>query len=251
LAGRGFAAAGPPFLTNDPGTPGDANWELNLGALQTNQRSGQTRQFPQFDANYGLGETVQLTFEVPYVFASSGSGPQHSGWSNANPGLKWRFLDQGEDGWQASVFPQVETWSSTWAQQRGIAAPGPRLLLPLEVAHKAGALDVDFEAGYFLPEHGPASGHGARERILGIVVGQPVSERLELDAEIYDDRAMGTAPRFTILDCGGRYKLTRSFIALVMAGRSVSGMAGEAPGFMGYIGLQILLSDYGRSLGGP
>jgi hypothetical protein len=28
------AQAGPPFLTNDAGTPGNANWEINVGATQ-------------------------------------------------------------------------------------------------------------------------------------------------------------------------------------------------------------------------
>jgi hypothetical protein len=42
--------------------------------------------------------------------------------------------------------------------------------------------------------------------------------------------------------------LTRSFIALFMAGRSIDGFGGGQPEFMGYIGIQILLSDYGRSL---
>ena len=35
LLGAPFAVhaqAGPPFLTNDPGTPGNANWEINMPA---------------------------------------------------------------------------------------------------------------------------------------------------------------------------------------------------------------------------
>jgi hypothetical protein len=81
------------------------------------------------------------------------------------------------------------------------------------------------------------------------VVGHSLTDRLELDAELYDDRASGAQPHFTALDVGGRYRLSRSFFALFMAGRSVSGGAGQ-PEFLGYAGIQILLSDYGRSLGG-
>ena len=29
------ADAGPPYLTNDPGTPGNGNWEINLAAMPT------------------------------------------------------------------------------------------------------------------------------------------------------------------------------------------------------------------------
>jgi hypothetical protein len=74
-----------------------------------------------------------------------------------------------------------------------------------------------------------------------------VTERLELDAEIYDDRAYGAAPHSTTLDLGGRYKLGRGVIALFMAGRSVNGFADDQPEFIGYVGVQILLSHYGRT----
>jgi hypothetical protein len=236
------AQGGPPFLTNDPGTPGDGHWEINLAAAQTLTRGIDSYQLPQFDFNYGVGERVQLTYEVPYVIDTMPGEPHHSGWSNAYPGVKWRFLDQGEDGWQLSTFPQVETGAAVLAQQRGIASPGPRFFLPLEAARKWGPMDLDFEAGYFFPKQ------GLKERIIGLVAGHSFSVGLELDAELYDDRAIGGAPRYTLLDLGGRYPLHRGIIALFMAGRSVTGTAGAGPTFNGYFGVQILLKDYGRSL---
>jgi len=75
-----------------------------------------------------------------------------------------------------------------------------------------------------------------------------VTERLELDAEIYDDRAYDARPHSTTLDLGGRYKLTRGLIALFMAGRSLNRLADGQPEFIGYVGIQILLSNYGRTL---
>jgi hypothetical protein len=242
LAGVARGQAGPPFLTNDPGTPGSADWEINLGSMQTIARGVASYQIPQIDLNFGVGDRIQLTYEVPYVLQSSAGQPLQSGWGNGFPGLKWRFLDEGEDGWQMSTFPQMETAGSELARKKGIAVPGPRYLLPLEVSKKMGPLDVDFEAGYSV------AGHGPKERIFGLVVGRPVSERLELDAEIYDDRAYDAGPHATTLDLGGRYKLHRGIIALFMAGRSINGFADGQPQFVGYIGVQILLSNYGRTL---
>jgi hypothetical protein len=69
-----------------------------------------------------------------------------------------------------------------------------------------------------------------------------------MDLELYDDRASGAPPHSTTLDIGGRYKLGRSFIALFMAGRSINGTGNDQPEFMGYFGIQILLSNYGLSL---
>lgn len=236
------AQGGPPFLTNDPGTPGDGHWEINVAAAQTLVHGIDSYQVPQFDFNYGVGERVQLTYEVPYVIDSMPGQARHGGWGNAYPGLKWRFLDQGEDGWQAATFPQLETGAAVPAQQRGIASPGPRFLLPFEAARKIGPVDLDVEAGYYFPKQ------GLRERFVGLVAGHPFGERLELDAELYDDRAIGGAPRYTLLDLGGRYRLTRGLNALFMAGRSVTGAAGGGPTFIGYFGVQVLLKDHGRSL---
>jgi hypothetical protein len=235
------AQAGPPFLTNDPGTPGNGNWEINIASAQSISRGVAAYQVPQIDLNFGLGDRIQLTYEVPYVVETQTGRPHQSAWSNAFPGIKWRFLDLGEGDWQASIFPQMEANGLAAAQRKDIAVAGPRWLLPFEVTKRLGPLDFDFEAGYYLPKD------GVRERILGLVVGRSLSERFDLAVELYNDHAIGAPPNETTLDLGGRFKLTRGFIALFMAGRSVSGTA-NGPEFIGYIGIQILLSDYGRAL---
>jgi hypothetical protein len=237
-----LAQGGPPFLSNDPGTPGNGNWEINLASMQTMTRGGWSYQVPQIDLNFGLGDRIQLTYEIPYVLQSGTGQPLQSGWGNAFPGVKWRFLDQGEHGWQLSAFPQIETGVSQLAQKQELGGPGPRYLVPLEATKDIGPFDFDFEAGYYFPIHGP------KERILGMVLGRSVTRRLELDAEIYDDRTYGTIAHSTTLDLGGRYRLGRGFIALFMAGRSINGFAGGQPEFIGYFGVQILLSHYGRTL---
>ncbi len=236
------AQGGPPFLTNDPGTPGAGNWEINLGAAATHASGTGSYQLPQLDVNFGLGDRVQLTVEAPYVLQYSSGASAQEGWSNVFLGVKWRFLDQGEEGWQASVFPQFETAGSRLAQRNGIAIAGPRLLLPVELVHKVGPLDVNVEAGYYLPRNGYS------ERFLGVALGRELSPRLELDGEIYADKASGAPPDDTIADVGLRYKLHPAFILLGLAGRSIAGTGGEHAQFVGYLGVQILLSDYGAHL---
>jgi hypothetical protein len=236
------ADAGPPFLTNDPGTPGNGNWEINIGTMQTLERGFGSYQLPQIDLNFGVGERIQLTYEVPYVVQVRDGAPTTSGWSNAYPGIKWRFFDQGDGGWQLSTFPQFQTAGSAAAQARGIADPGSRLLLPLELARVVGPFSINLEAGYYV--------QGAAERIIGLVVGRALTPRLEFDAELYNDHVLGSATDPLTLDLGGRYRLSRSLILLFMAGRSINGSSPGQVQFMGYLGVQILLSDYGRRLGG-
>jgi hypothetical protein len=236
------AQAGPPFLSNDPGTPGNTNWEINLAVAPSLSRDGGSYQAPQIDLNYGLGERIQLTYEIPYEINSISGEPHHSGWSNSFVGAKWRFLDQGEEGWRASALPQIEFAATARAQTLGLAGPGPRYLLPLEVSKRIGPMDLDFEIGEYVPGRGP------HERIMGLVAGRTMTARLELDVELYDDRASGALPRETTLDVGGRYKLSPGIIALFMLGRSVGTGGAEATQFFGYFGIQILLTDYGLKL---
>jgi hypothetical protein len=229
------AQAGPPFLTNDPGTPGNLQWEINVAFSPTIARGVADYQLPQFDINFGLGDRVQLTYEIPYVIQTSDGQPQRGAWSNGFPGVKWRFLDGGEEGWQASIFPQVLTSASASAERSGIASDAPRLFLPIEVARKFGPVDVDAEIGYFPPRHSQS------EQILGLVVGHDFTERLELDMELYDDRVSGTARRNSTLDLGGRYRLNDNLVALFMAGHGLNGAANGQIEFIGYFGIQILI----------
>jgi hypothetical protein len=239
---RASAQGGPPYLTNDPGTPGNGNWEINLAAMYTREPGLSSWQAPQLDINYGAGERVQLTVEVPYLLQYPDGGSRQGGWSNASVGAKWRFFDPGDGGWQLATFPQIETAGSAAAQARGIAVDGPRLLLPVEVAKRLGPLDVNIEAGYYLPRHGP------RERTLGLVVGRALTPRLEVDAEIFSDRAYGASPDDTTMDLGLRYQLHPAFVLLFMAGRSIAGDSAGHAQFMSYLGIQVLLSHYGSAL---
>ena len=236
------AQGGPPYLTNDPGTPGNANWEINIASMQTVVRGEAEYQVPQLDINFGLGDRIQLTYEIPYAVDTSARVPRQSGWSNGLPGVKWRFFDQGEGGWQISTFPQIETGASTVARLKGIAGNGPRFLLPMEVAKREGPLDLNFEVGYYFPWNGP------EERIIGFVAGHTFNKRFELDGEVYNDWAMHSLPHNTTFDFGGRCKLHDGFILLMMAGRSFSGNASGQPEYMGYFGIQVLLSKFGRAL---
>src|SRR5271167_2969534 len=62
-----FAQGGPPYYTNDPGTPGPRNWEINLGYepfLYSDQSITHT---PDVDINYGVGNRIQLTYENAWL----------------------------------------------------------------------------------------------------------------------------------------------------------------------------------------
>src|SRR3954462_2305735 len=69
----------PPLITDDPGTPGNGHWEINVG-VSTERRPGlHASELPLIDLNYGIGETLQLKFEVPYLAQHEEGGARLSG----------------------------------------------------------------------------------------------------------------------------------------------------------------------------
>jgi hypothetical protein len=235
------AQAGPPLITNDPGTPGPEEWEINIGTMPVLRHGLNVYQLPQLDFNYGVGKRIQLTVEVPFELQTAPGQKLATGWSNAFPGVKYRFIDNYH-GWNVSLFPQWEITGPSASVKNGIAESTSRILLPVQIQRNVGPLELDFEAGYYFPLR------GHNERILGFSAGHQVNKRVEVIGEIYNDRGMGFLPHDTTWDAGGRYYFHKGFVMLFMAGRSFSSPASGQPVFLGYLGIQILLAKNGRSL---
>jgi hypothetical protein len=238
---RGWAQGAPPFNTNDPGTPGAEQWEINIGILPVVREDEQNYQMPQIDFNYGVGSRVQLTFEVPYVLQTAPGHGLVEGWDNGFAAVKWRFIDN-KHGWNISTFPQMEINGLSSSVRNGIANRGPRFLLPFEVQRNVGPMDLDFEAGYYFPIH------GRPERIIGSTAGHDLNKKLEIGGEVYNDYAVGAQPGDTTWDLGFHYQFHKGLLLLFMAGRSFSRPASGQPNFLSYTGIQILLDHNGRHL---
>jgi len=104
LAASAHAQGGPPFITDDPGTPGNKHWEINFGWIADHNRASAAYQVPDGDFNYGLGDRVQLKYELPIAIEQTLAQPA----ANGNPavlgqtigglgesllGIKWRFYE--------------------------------------------------------------------------------------------------------------------------------------------------------------
>jgi hypothetical protein len=98
------AQGGPPFRTDDPETPGNKHWEINFGWIGDRNRAAGAYQVPDFDINYGLGDRIQLKYEIPIAIqetralAGSASVPAQEGvvlgdLGESLLGIKWRFYE--------------------------------------------------------------------------------------------------------------------------------------------------------------
>jgi hypothetical protein len=230
-----LAQGGPPYYTNDPGTPGPLNWEINLGYMPFFYSNQSVSHTPDVDINFGVGERIQLTYENAWLRVQNPGSRTQFGLGQSNPGVKWRFYDAGESGLSVSVFPQMFLNNPNHAIQRGITPASQSFLLPFEFSKKFGPIDVDYEIGYQAVHKGPDAW------ITGLVLGHEFTKKFELDMELYSQCTFHPSQYQPTFDIGGRYKLHSPVIVLFMAGRSLEPTRSNQTYFLGYFGLQFLL----------
>jgi hypothetical protein len=230
-----FAQGGPPFNTNDPGTPGNMNWEINFAYMPFFYRGESVSHIPDVDINFGVGDRIQLTYESAWLRVHNPGENVKYGMAQDQVGVKWRFHDGGEEGSSFSVFPQLSINNPNNAVRREITPPGSSLFLPLEFSKKFGPVHVDWEGGYQFVHLGPDGW------VTGLVVGHDFTKKLEVDCEIYASGTWHPAYAQPTIDVGGRYKLHRPIILLFMAGRGLEPTRSNQPSFVGYFGIQLLV----------
>jgi hypothetical protein len=230
-----FAQGGPPYYTNDPGTPGNLNWEINIGYMPFFYGDRSVSHTPDVDINFGVGDRIQLTYENAWLRVQNPSSKTEYGLGQSNPGVKWRFYDAGESGLSISTFPQLFLNNPNDAVRRGIASASEAFLLPFEFTKKFGPIDVDYEVGYQFVHKGPNGW------LTGLVLGHDFTPKLEGDMELYNQGTFHPSENTPTIGFGARYKIHSPVILLFMAGRGLEAARNNQPYFVGYFGVQFLL----------
>ncbi|MGB8768893.1 MAG: transporter [Candidatus Korobacteraceae bacterium] len=230
-----FAQGGPPYYTNDPGTPGPFNWEINVGYMPFFYSNQSVSHTPDVDINFGIGDRIQLTYENAWLRVQRPSSAAEVGLGQSNPGVKWRFYDAGDSGLSISVFPQLFLNNPNDSVRRGITPPTDTFLLPFEFAKKIGPIGVNYEVGYQFVHPGPNGW------LMGLVLGHEFTTKLEMGAEFYSQGAFHPSNVQPTFGFGARYKIHSPVVLLLMAGRSLESTSPNQPYFVGYFGLQFLL----------
>lgn len=234
VAHEALAQGGPPMLTDDPGTPGNGRFEVNIAATVERQTHEQSWDLPAIDLNYGVGERIQLTLQTaPVLLKRSGDGPI-GGLGSTEAAVKWRFLDEETSGFSVSTFPRVIFNVLDSSVRRGLAEDGTRVQFPVQIAKKVGAVDLDCEFGPLL------SSVGRSEWIYGVVAGTAVTSTTNLMAEFHGTARTSFARDRLTVNVGLRQKLTGSTVLIVSLGRDVRSPPGERISLVGYFGVQLL-----------
>ncbi len=259
-----LAQGGPPFRSDDPDTPGNGHWEINLGFLGERSPFGGTYSTPDIDINYGLGNRIQLKYELPLGIEEMRGDASHvnAGLGDSLLGVKYRFYQRHsktrvKDGerevkFSLSTYPQLLLSNPTRAVARGVAEPTPQLLLPLEANANYGWIRISGEVGYWI------TGKNVSDSwIQGIVAGHEFKKDTELYLELYDQRDVQVAPETqklaeTTLGLGGRVPVVKGHW-LRLIGMGGHGLVSATPTngqptWIAYVGLQFL-SDKRRRHG--
>ncbi|HEY4373482.1 MAG TPA: hypothetical protein VGN52_16235 [Burkholderiales bacterium] len=229
------ASGGPPMFTDDPGTPGNGNWEINVAAVSSHADGVSSHQLPLVDANYGVSDRLQLKLEMPWQLQQQPGGAYQGGAGNALAGVKWRFYDGGEKAWQVSTYPQIEFRTPlSNLNHNDLADHGVSRLLPLEFVRGFEGFDINFDVGrWFRPADQVDTWIG------GVAVTREVKQGFELIAEIHDERATHTSADELLLNFGARYDFSPRYTLLLSAGRDLHNSLGSRNTLLSYVGLQI------------
>ncbi len=247
------AQGGPPFFTDDPGTPGNRQWEINLGAIADHNPGLAFYQLPNIDINYGWGDRIQLMYSPSLAAATDEHNTTRAGLGETQFGIKWRYYEHHRAGepksdenmnFSLGTYPQALINNPTSAVRRGIVENGPQYYLPVEFTAKLGPVDLNGEVGRWFGNQLVPSRWGR-----GLIAGHEFSARTELYAEIYDlqdANRIGTVPkqRELTLDVGGRQTLDRAghLRLLFLGGRGIQAVTWQngEPSWIAYVGVQFL-----------
>lgn len=178
------AVSSPPMEMDDPGTPGRQGIEVNFVGSMIHLGPGRSAEM-LFDANYGIGDRIQLKYERPYVSEGAVDELSQRGLGATEFGIKWRAIDHG--GLALAFYPQYQMDDAfTIKDENGEAeeSEGRSVYLPVLVSKEIHRIyTVGANAGYRrnLEKRGD-------DINLALGVGRAIGGTTRLLAEVYSER---------------------------------------------------------------
>lgn len=210
----------PPMQSEDTDTPGPHNWEINF--LLNAQLAGSERRIevPTVDLNYGVGDRIQLSYEVPYVFArqeqsDAGGGTrlvEANGVGDSSFGLKYRFYDDEDSGLSLAIAPQLEF--RTPGGSHDVSERQTELAVPLVLTREFEHASVTANAGVELTSD-------TQRYFASFGAGRRISEHVALLAEIVGTDLNAADEQRVLLNVGARWKISEKDSLSASLGRDV------------------------------
>lgn len=223
------------MITDDPGTPGDRHWEINLAVAFQHFPNETSYDAPAIDLNYGVGEHIQLTLQGGPVLLKRDDHGLIGGMGGTEAAVKWRFLDEKDTGFDVSMFPRVIFNIQPSSARRGLAEDGTYFQLPFQAAKSFGRFHADAEFG---PRVGTV---GRSELLYGIVGGVDLDKAATttLMAELQGTSRTNFDRDFLTVNIGVRHELTKTRIFIASFGHELRD-PNQSLSWIGYFGMQLL-----------
>ncbi|MGB8274481.1 MAG: transporter [Alphaproteobacteria bacterium] len=229
------ARAGVPFVTDDAGTPPEGGFEIDM-ALQYAKIDGEKAwSLPSLDVNYGATDAVQLHLLVSAsVVHQTGDGTRF-GYGDTEVGVKYRFLDEDEEGWRPSValFPLIEL--PTGDETVGLGNGHVAAFLPLWVSKELGPWSLFGGGGYWV---NPGEGH-EDFWFVGMGAKRRITDALSLGAEIFHETKDATDGKDNVsFNLGAVYDFSEIHHLLISAGQGLHNRP-QTNEFSAYVAYQL------------
>ena len=208
------AAAGPPYLTDDPEPTDPGHWEIYSFAAAT-RTPDELEGEAGLDINYGAAKDLQLTVGLPLAFDNPNGFTTHGlrgGAGAIELAAKYRVVHQAEGGWRpdVSLFPSVFI-----PTDKRFGSARVNLLLPVWAEKDFGRWSV-FGGGGYQINPGPDQRNFWQG---GLAITRELGERWSLGAEVFAQTRDEVAGRgFATLRAGASYRLVEHWSLHASAG---------------------------------
>jgi hypothetical protein len=213
----------PPMEIEDTDTPGDGIWEINLG-LEIEWGQAERRvSAPVVEIEYGVGDRLQVSLELPYVFVRDGGDDGEArarvhGVGDAGFGLKYRFYGNEERGLSLAVHPELRVRMGSVDLE--VSEGGSTIALPL-------VLTSEFERFSSSAIVGTELGEGERHWFGGAGFGWRLDERTAVLVDLLGSN-LGSSAGNWAAGLGLRRKLDDKNTLSASIGRDISTGEGQA-----------------------
>jgi hypothetical protein len=211
------ARAGPPYLTDDPEPPPYGHYEAVFFTMGLQADGIAAGALPAMEFNYGGFPDTQLHVMLPLGFAAGGQGMKFGG-ADAELGVKYRFIDEDEEGWrpQVATYPQVEIPLAPASS--GFASRSVDMFLPLWAQKDLGAnWTIDAGGGYWINP-------GDRNYwYTGALLQRKINDALVAGIELFHQTPnVQAGPALTGFNVGAIYDFDEHHHLLISAGRGLA-----------------------------
>lgn len=235
-----IAAAGPPLITDDPETPDQNEWEINVSHQMAEFSSGFAMPCPWFDINYSVTDFDQAKIEVPVMYANSPDTGGNWGMGDVVIGWKHRFGDEEEHKFLVSFFPQLIL--PTGDATNFLGAGQTLAFLPVQLGKhfQDDKLFVYGEIGYACTLGNPTGQFWK----YGLAVVRQVNDKLDLMGEVGGFAFDRTGGDYTFFNLGFKRGLSKDVALICSCGRGLGEYERGAPDLLAFVGLHIHLRGH-------